>query len=44
MHVIQYAFAPKGNCEDWFAEASAQWAEDYVYPAADEDRRASRPP
>jgi hypothetical protein len=35
MHAVQYAFGLAGTCSayDWFAEASAQWAMDYVYPS-----------
>ena len=43
MHTIQKAFTVNGGwCNNefsWLAEATAMWAEDYVYPSADEEHR-----
>ena len=34
MHAFQYTYKTAGSCDEyrWWREASAQWAEDYVYP------------
>jgi hypothetical protein len=44
-HAIQFAYAPKASCEeyDWWVEASATWAKDYVYPD-DNDEQLYSPP
>jgi hypothetical protein len=43
MHVIQWTFETKHDCMypgeyAWLAEATATWAEDYVYPKANTER------
>ena len=40
MHAIQYAFKVEGSCSnyEWWREASAQWAEDFVFPADTQSR------
>ena len=42
MHLIQYAFDVAGSCDveyRWLAEATATWAEDYVYPSGQTEHR-----
>lgn len=45
MHTIQFAFNPAGSCNEyqWFMEASAQWAMDYVYPGSPNEEQAAAP-
>jgi hypothetical protein len=40
MHASQFAYPVKAACSeyDWWAEASAKWAEDYVYPLANSEQ------
>jgi hypothetical protein len=42
MHLVQYAFDVAGSFEEeyrWLAEATATWAEDYVYPTGNTEHR-----
>lgn len=40
MHASQFAYPVKAACSEyaWWAEASAKWAEDYVYPLANSEQ------
>ncbi|MHB0877379.1 MAG: hypothetical protein ACYC5O_15185 [Anaerolineae bacterium] len=40
MHAIQFTYDVAGACSeyDWWAEASAKWSEDYVYPLANSEQ------